>query len=69
MLSDEAYEALANYKKEGESFSEVVKRLAPPRIETFGDLEKHLESLDGPLFPNMDALRRIRARKKRANAN
>lgn len=69
MLSDEAYQALLKQKRSGESFSEVVKRLAPPPIETFGDLERHLDNIEGPLFSNMAALRRVKARKQRANAD
>jgi predicted CopG family antitoxin len=69
MLSDEAYDALLKHKKKEESFSDVVKRLAPPPIQTFGDLEKHLKNLEGPLFSDMEALRRIKARKKRLNAD
>jgi len=69
MLSDQAYQALLKHKRKEESFSDVIRRLAPPPIETFGDLEKHLENLEGPLFSDMDALRRVRARKKRLNAH
>jgi hypothetical protein len=69
MLSDDAYQALLEQKRKEESFSDVVKRLAPPPIQTFGDLQKHLENLQGPLFSDMDALRRVRARKKRLNAH
>ena len=69
MVSDEAYAALMAHKTEEESFSDVIKRLAPPPIKTFGDLERHLEHLKGPLFPDMAALRRIRARKRRSNAH
>ena len=29
-ISEEAYEALANLKKEGESFTELVKRITAP---------------------------------------
>lgn len=65
MLSDEAYVALSKHKRGGESFSEVIKRLAPPPIETFGDLEKHLNSVEGPLFPRMGRLRRVAERKKK----
>ena len=65
MLSDEAYAALVKHKAKDESFSDVVKRLAPPPIKTFGDLETYLESLDGPLFPDQEALRRISARRSR----
>jgi predicted CopG family antitoxin len=69
MLSDEAYAALATHKKPNESFSDVIKRLAPPPIKTFGDLEKHLETLEGPLFTDVDALRRLKAKKARGNAH
>ena len=69
MLSDEAYAALLKQKRGDESFSDVIKRLAPPQIRTFGDLEKHLENMEGPLFTDMAALRRIRARKLRSNAD
>jgi len=63
MLSDEAYAALASHKKPDESFSDVIKRLAPPPIKTFGDLERYLENSEGPLFSDMKALRRLRDRK------
>jgi predicted CopG family antitoxin len=69
MLSDEAYAALLKHKKPKESFSDVVKRFVPTPIRTFGDLEKHLENLDGPLFTDMEALRRVRARKSGRNAH
>lgn len=68
MLSDEAYAALFRQKKENESFSDLIKRLAPPQIRTLGDLEKHLENMEGPLFTDMKMLRKLRARKLRANA-
>jgi predicted CopG family antitoxin len=58
MLSDEAYAALVKHKRKDESFSDVVKRLVPPLIETFGDLEKHLDNLEGPLNVDFDALER-----------
>lgn len=63
MLSDEAYAALAKHKRANESFSDVIKRLAPPPIKTFGDLERYLDNLEGPLFADMEALRRVKARK------
>ena len=53
----------------GESFSTVVKRLVPPPIRTFGDLEKFLEETEGPLFSDMEALKRVRERKAKANAH
>ena len=67
MLSDEAYAVLRAHKNKNESFSDVVKRLVPPLIRTFGDLEKHLENLDGSLNLDFDALERIRKRKLKAN--
>ena len=69
MLSDEAYKALAKHKKQGESFSDVVKRFVPPPLRTFGDLEKHLQSLEGPLNLDFAAFERIRKRKHKANAD
>ena len=63
MLSDDAYNALLKHKRTNESFSDVVKRLVPPLIETFGDLEKHLDNLEGPLNVDFQALDRIRKRK------
>jgi hypothetical protein len=44
-----------------------IKRPTPAPLRTFGDLEKHLKSLKGPLFSDMPALKRIKTRKKRAN--
>ena len=63
MLSDDAYAALLKHKRKDESFSDVVKRLVPPLIETFGDLEKHLDNLEGPLNVDFDSLERIRRRR------
>lgn len=68
MLSDEAYATLSRHKRKGESFSDVIKRLAPPPLTTFGDLENYLENLEGPLFSDTVALERLKARKKRQNA-
>jgi hypothetical protein len=65
MLSDEAYKALSKHKTKGESFSDVVLRLAPSPIETFGDLEKFVDTLEGPLIPHLDRIRRVRDRKKK----
>lgn len=64
VLSDDAYAALSKHKRKGETFSDVVLRLAPAPIETFGDLEKYLDDLEGPLFPNMEWIRRVRDSKK-----
>jgi predicted CopG family antitoxin len=68
MLSEEAYTLLASHRRANESFSDLVKRLVLPPIKTFGDLERHLENVEGPLFSDMTALRRLRSRKRRFNA-
>jgi predicted CopG family antitoxin len=62
-LDDEAVAALEAHRRGNESFSKVVKRLAPPPIRTFGDLEKFLEELEGPLLPDLEVLRRVRERR------
>jgi predicted CopG family antitoxin len=67
MLSEEAYDALLGQKENNESFSDAVKRLAPAPIRTFGDLERHLEKIEGPLNLGFKALERIRMRKLEAN--
>jgi hypothetical protein len=67
-LSQQAYVAPAKRKPKSGSFNDVLKRLAPPPLGTFGDLEKYLENLEGSLFSDMSALERVKARKKRADA-
>jgi hypothetical protein len=68
MLSDAAHAALARQKRdERESLSAVVLRLVPPPIETFGDLEAHLQSADSPLAVDFVALDRVLERKRKAN--
>jgi len=62
-LDDEAIAALEAYRQSGESFSSVVKRLALPPIETFGDLEAFVEQLEGPLLSDLETLRKIRPRR------
>ncbi len=65
-LSDEAYDVLhANKRNKKESLSQVILRVVPKPIRTFGDLERHLESLDDTVFDRIDveALRRVRERK------
>ena len=69
-LDDEAVAALEAHRRGQESFSKVVKRLAPPPIRTFGDLERFLDELEGPLFTDLEALQRLRKRKaKTGNAH
>lgn len=64
-LDDEAVAALEAHRRGNESFSKVVKRLAPPPIRTLGDLERFLEELEGPLFSDLEALKKVRERKAR----
>ncbi len=59
-LDDEAVAALEAHRRGNESFSKVVKRLAPPPIKTFGDLERFLEQLEGPLFSDLETLKKLR---------
>jgi predicted CopG family antitoxin len=66
-LDDEAVAALEAQRRGNESFSKVVKRLAPPPIRTFGDLEKFLADMDGPLFSDLEILKTIREHKRKAN--
>jgi predicted CopG family antitoxin len=67
-LSDEAYEALQAQKlAKKESLSQVILRFVPRPLRTFGDLEKHLNSLEGPVNADYEALERVRRRKQKAN--
>jgi predicted CopG family antitoxin len=70
-LSDEAYQALVAQKQgKKESLSDVILRCVPRPIRTFGDLEKHLENLGGPVIADYEALERVRRRRqKRRRAN
>src|SRR5437867_13372183 len=56
-LDDEAVAALEAHRQGNESFSKVVKRLAPPPIKTFGDIKKLLDELDGPLFSVLETVK------------
>lgn len=63
-LSDPAYEAIQAAKlSEKESISDVILRLVPRPIQTFSDLEDHLEQLDGPVLVDEAALERLRKAK------
>ena len=66
-LDDEAVAALEAHRRGQESFSKVVKRMVPPPIRTFGDLERHLENLEGPLFSDFNRLEKLIERKQKAN--
>jgi predicted CopG family antitoxin len=67
-LSDEAYDALRAQKLgKKDSLSQVILRFVPRPIRTFGDLEKHLNSLEGPVNVDYEALERVRRRKGKAN--
>jgi predicted CopG family antitoxin len=67
-LSEEAYKVLAdNRKHPKESLSSVIMRFVPRPIRTFGDLEKHLDQVDGQLQVDLEALERVRVRKRKAS--
>ena len=67
-LSEDAYKVLtANRRHAKESLSSVIMRFVPRPIRTFGDLEKHLSQMDGPLAVDLAALNAIRRRKQKAN--
>jgi predicted CopG family antitoxin len=66
-LSDEAYQALVAQKQgKKESLSDVILRFVPRPIRTFGDLEKHLENLEGPIVADYESLERVRRRKQQS---
>jgi predicted CopG family antitoxin len=65
-LSDEAYEVLVAQKRgKKESLSDVILRCIPRPIRTFGDLQKHLQNLEGPVVADYEALERVRRRKQK----
>jgi predicted CopG family antitoxin len=67
-LSDEAYQALIAQKQgKKESLSDVILRFVPRPIHNFGDLEKHLQNLEGPIVVDYEALERVRRRKQKSN--
>jgi predicted CopG family antitoxin len=67
-ISVEAYKLLAaNRKHPKESLSSVIMRFVRRPIRTFGALEKHLEQVEGQLQVDMEALERVRVRKRKAN--
>ena len=67
-LSEEAYAVLTAHKQgKGDSLSNVILRFVPRPIRTFGDLEKHLSNLEGPVIVDHAALDRLRERKRKAN--
>jgi len=68
-LSDEAYRALAAHKKnKRDSLSQIILRFVPPPIRTFGDLEKHLDNLEGAVSVDYEALERVRRRKQKGRS-
>ena len=58
---------MAHKKGKKDSLSQVILRFVPRPIRTFGDLEKHLENLEGPVNVDYQALQRMRQRKQKAN--
>ena len=69
MLSDEAYAALKDQQGPQESLSQVILRFVPRPIKTFGDLERHLEQMDGPILPDASAIRRVQRGKRKGRAH
>jgi predicted CopG family antitoxin len=65
-LDEEAIAVLKAHKREGESYSKVIKRKISPPIRTFGDLEKALQEVDGPIF-DVDLVAKLREERKRAH--
>ena len=62
-VSDEAYAVLAAQKQPKESFSDVILRLAPPPIDTCGDLLDYLAGSSAPMF-DTQFLKELRQRKQ-----
>lgn len=63
-LNDDAYAAIQSAKlSDKESISDVILRLVPRPLQTFADLEAHLEQLDGPVIVDQAALDRLRKAK------
>lgn len=65
-LDDEAIAVLEAQKRKGESYSKVIKRLVAPPIRTFGDLEKALNEIEGPIF-DVDLVEKLHNERKRSN--
>jgi predicted CopG family antitoxin len=65
-LSDEAHARLIAQKRKSESLSDVILRLVPRPIRTFGDLEKNLSYFEDPGNVDFLALERLRQRKMKA---
>ena len=61
-LDDTAVAALEAHKRPGESYSKVIKRRIPPPIRTFGDLERALDDIHGPIL-DLDLIEKIRRAK------
>jgi len=67
-LSEEAYKVLAaNRMHPKKSLSSVIMRFVRRPIRTFGDLEKHLDTVEGQMQVYLEALERVRERKRKAN--
>ena len=56
---------MAQKQSKKESLSQVILRFVPRPIRTFGDLEKHLENLEGPVVVDYEALERVGRRKQK----
>jgi predicted CopG family antitoxin len=67
-LDDEAIATLEAHRRQGESYSKVIKRKIAPPIRTFGDLEKALDELEGPVI-DIDLVAKLHAARKRRHAD
>jgi len=67
-VSDSAYAALAAQRGPNESFSDVILRLAPPPLETCGDLLDYLERTKAPLL-DLNFLAELRKRKRNSRGS
>ncbi len=67
-LDAPAISVLEAHQRKGESLSQVIKRLVPPPIRTFGDLENYLNAAEGPVLELTD-LERARKRRKISHSN
>lgn len=61
----DAYERLKRLKREGQSFSQVIKELTPPVGATAGDLLASLGSAE-PAESTLDALERVVVERKKS---
>jgi len=65
MVSEEAYRRLSAARQDGESFTDIILRIAPaPPLRTCGDLLEYVKNAEEPLIP-AEHLRYLKARKQK----